>query len=56
MMDLDSMTDAIRKRDGLTERLIQALEHLPQAQAVSIVSAFIPLNEFEDVVKFQERE
>lgn len=45
---------ALAKRTALTERLIEALVHLPHAQAVSIVSSFMSLDHLEKVVEFQE--
>jgi hypothetical protein len=50
------LAKALDRRASLTERLVKALGHLPVEQRVSIVSSFIPLDELEEVVKFQERE
>jgi hypothetical protein len=53
-MSTETMYDAIQRRVDLTERLIVALNHLPQPRAVSIVSSFIPLRDLAKVVEFQE--
>lgn len=42
------------KRRALTERLIQALEPMTTAQAVSELATFYSLERLENVTKFEE--
>ncbi len=51
---LTGMLGALVQRSKLTERLVKALNHMDMPRAVSIVSSFIPLDELEEMVKFQE--
>ncbi len=49
------MLKAIDRRSALTDRLIAALDRFDMDEAVGIVSSFIPLDELEEMVQFQER-
>lgn len=46
----------ITHREELLRRLMKALEHLPYKTQMSIVASFIPLNDLERIVKFQEED
>jgi hypothetical protein len=45
---------ALKRRADLTDRLVAALAHLDRDQAIAIVSSWIPLDELQDLVEFQE--
>ncbi len=46
---------AFEKREKLTLRLISALSHKSHEEMIFIITSFIPLNELEEIVEFQER-
>lgn len=54
-MSANSLIAALDRRAELTARLVKVLDHLHRNDALVIVSSFIPLDELEEVVKFQER-
>jgi hypothetical protein len=46
---------AIERRADLTRRLITSLQHIPHHMQLSIITSWIPLDQLEEIVKFQER-
>lgn len=52
--DLRDVMDLLGKRSKLIVRLIKALQHLPLERQYAIVTSFIPIEQLEEIVKFQE--
>ena len=51
----DKLSEALERRSELTERLSVALAHVDLDTMLSIITSFIPLDEIEKLVRFQER-
>ena len=54
MNDYEDLLKTLDRRSNLTERLAAALAHLNRNIAIGIVASFIPLDELEEMVEFQE--
>lgn len=52
---MSALEETLDRRSDLTVRLAKALAHIDRDRAIGIVSSFIPLDELEGIVEFQER-
>jgi hypothetical protein len=52
---VDELSDLLKEREELTDRLAKALQHFTIKQQLHILSGFIPIDKLRIIVDFQER-